>query len=74
MARRPGRLRTSDPVAIGGFEESEFEGYRPIEEVAALIRLRGANAVQLCAQEIDEVAKMWIVVQRDPLGVETPPH
>ena len=29
----------------------------------------GADPIQLSAQEIDEVAKIRIVVQRDPLGV-----
>jgi hypothetical protein len=55
--------------AVGGFEEGEFEGDSPTEEVAAQIRLRGADAVQLRAQEIDEATKIRIVVQRDPLGV-----
>jgi hypothetical protein len=31
--------------------------------------VRGADAVQLRAQEIDEAAKIRIVVQHDPLGV-----
>ena len=44
----------SGPVSIGGFEKGEFEGYSPTEEVVAQIRLRGADPVQLGAQEIDE--------------------
>ena len=59
----------SGPVGIGGFEEGEFEGDSPTEEVAAQIRLCGTDPVQLRAQEIDEAAKIRIVVQRDPLGV-----
>ena len=59
----------SGPVRVGGFEEGEFEGDGPLEKVAAQILLRGADAVQLRAQEIDEAAKPRIVVQRDPLGV-----
>src|SRR6202035_3687134 len=65
------RLKTSmsGPVGVGGFEEGEFEGDGPLEKVAAQILLRGADAVQLRAQEIDEAAKPRIVVQSDPLGV-----
>ena len=59
----------SGPVGVGGFEEGEFEGDGPLEKVAAQILLRGADAVQLRAQEIDEAAKPRIVVQCDPLGV-----
>jgi hypothetical protein len=59
----------SGPVCVGGFEEGEFEGDSATEKVAAEIRLRAANSVQLRAQEIDEVAKIRIVVKRDPLGV-----
>jgi hypothetical protein len=59
----------SGPGGVGGFEEGEFEGDGPLEKVAAQILLRGADAVQLRAQEIDEAAKPRIVVQRDPLGV-----
>jgi len=40
-----------------GFEEGEFEGDSSTEEVAAQIRLCGADPVQLRAQEIDEAAK-----------------
>ena len=54
---------------IGSFEEGELEGDSARKEVAAQIRVRGADAVQLRAQEIDEAAKIRIVVQRDPLGV-----
>ena len=60
----------SGPVGIGGFEEREFEGDSATVEVAAQIRLRGADPVQLRAQEIDEAAKIRFVVQRDPLGVD----
>src|SRR5207245_4988351 len=59
----------SGSVSIGGFEEGEYEGDSATEEVAAQIRLRGTDPVQLRAQEIDEAAKTRIVVQRDPLGV-----
>jgi hypothetical protein len=59
----------SGPVGVGGFEEGEFEGDSPTEKVAAQVLLRGADAVQLPAQEIDEAAKIRIVVQHDPLGV-----
>src|SRR5207248_1259786 len=59
----------SGPVGVGGFEEGEFEGDGPLEKVAAQILSRGADAVQLRAQEIDKAAKPRIVVQRDPLGV-----
>jgi hypothetical protein len=56
-------------LGVGGFEEGEFERDGPAEEVAAQVRLCGADSVQLRAQEIDEAAKIRIVVQRDPLGV-----
>ena len=46
----------SGPVGVGGFEEGEFEGDSPTEEVTAQTRLRGADAVQLRTQEIDEAA------------------
>jgi hypothetical protein len=59
----------SGSVSIGGFEESKFEGDSPKEEVAAQLRPRAADPVQLCAQEIDEAAKTRIVMQRAPLGV-----
>src|SRR5712671_7847617 len=62
-------MSMSGLVCIGGIKEGEFEGDSPTEEVAAQIRLGGADAVQLRAQEIDEAAKTRIVVQRDPLGV-----
>ena len=48
----------SGPVGISGFEEGEFEGDSPTEEVAAQICLRGTRPVQLRAQEIDEAAKI----------------
>ena len=63
------RLIRSGPIPIGGFEEGEFKADSPTGEVAAQVCLRGADAVQLRAQEIDEAAKIGIVVQRDPLGV-----
>ena len=59
----------SGSLSIGGFEESKFEGDGPKEEVAAQIRLRAADPVQLRAQEIDEAAKTRIVMQGAPLGV-----
>jgi hypothetical protein len=59
----------SGPVGVGGFEEGEFDDDGLLEKVAAQILLRGADAVQLRAQKIDEAAKPRIVVQRDPLGV-----
>src|SRR5271168_505656 len=59
----------SGSVSVGGFEEGKFEGDSPTEEVAAQIRLPGADPVQLRAQEINEAAKIRIVVQHDPLGV-----
>jgi hypothetical protein len=62
-------MSVSGPVCVGGFEEGKFQGDSPTEEVAAQIRLRGADPVQLRAQEIDEAAKPRIVVQCDPLGV-----
>ncbi len=62
-------MSMSGSAGVGGFEEGKFEGDRPTEEVAAQICLRGADPVQLRAQEIDEAAKIRIVVQRDPLGV-----
>jgi hypothetical protein len=62
-------MSISGPVGIGGFEEGEFECHSPTEEVAAHIRLRGADPVQLRAQEFDEATKIRIVVQHDPLGV-----
>ena len=37
----------SGPVGIGGFEKGEFEGDSAAVEVAAQIRLRGADPVQL---------------------------
>jgi hypothetical protein len=59
----------SGPVGVGGFEKGEFEGDSPSEKVAAQIRLRGADPIQLRAEETDEVAKIRIVVEHDPLGV-----
>jgi hypothetical protein len=59
----------SGPIGISGFEEGEFEDDSATEEVAAQIRLHGADPVQLRAQEIDKAAKIRVVVQRDPLGV-----
>ena len=56
----------SGPVWVGGFEEREFEGDSPTEEVTAQIRLGGANPVQLRAQEIDEAAETRIVVPNTP--------
>src|SRR5215469_8045649 len=52
------RLIRSGPIPIGGFEEGEFKADSPTGEVAAQVCLRGADAVQLRAQEIDEAAKM----------------
>jgi hypothetical protein len=63
------KMSMSGRISVGGFEEGEFEGDSPTEEVPAQIGLRGADAVQFRAQEIDEAAKIRIVVQRDPLGV-----
>jgi hypothetical protein len=62
-------MSISGSVAICGFEKGEFKADSPAEEVTAQIRLRGPDAVQLRAQEIDETAKIRIVVQHDPLGV-----
>jgi hypothetical protein len=59
--------RNSGP--IGGFEKREFERDSARKEVAAQICVRRANTVQLRAQEINEPAKIRIVVQRDPLRV-----
>ena len=59
----------SGSVGISGFEKGEFEGDSPTEEVAAQIRLRGADPVQLRAQEVDKGAKTRIVMQRYPVGV-----
>src|SRR6185437_4753546 len=58
----------ADQVTLFGHRR-EFEGDGPLEKVAAQILLRGADAVQLGTQEIDEATKPRIVVQRDPLGV-----
>ena len=44
-----GSLRRSGRVGVGGFEEGEFESDSPIEEVATLVRIRGADAVQFGA-------------------------
>ena len=63
------KMSVSGRISVGGFEEGEFEGDSPTEEVAAQIGLRGAHAVQLRAQKIDEAAEIRIVVQPDPLGV-----
>src|SRR5215472_3817650 len=63
------RLIRSGPIPTGGFEEGEFKADSPTAEVAAQVCVRGADAVQLRAQEIDEGAKIGIVVQRNPLGV-----
>jgi hypothetical protein len=50
----------SGPLRVGGSGEGEFERDGPTEEVAAHIRLHGADPVQLYAQEIDEAAKtLW---------------
>jgi hypothetical protein len=54
---------------IGSFEEGELKGDNARKEVAAQIWLRRADPVQLRVQEIDEAAKIRIVVQRDLLGV-----
>src|SRR5438270_14069574 len=59
----------SGRVGIGGVEERQLEGYGPSEEVAAQIRLGGADPVQLRTQEIDEAAKIRTVVQRNPFGM-----
>ena len=64
----------SDSVSISGFEEGKFEGDSPTEEVAAQIRLKGADPLQLCAQEIDEAAKIAIVVQRNLPTAQTAPQ
>jgi hypothetical protein len=50
-------MSISGPVSIGGFEEREFEGDSPAEEVAAQIRTHRADPVQLRAQEIDKPRK-----------------
>jgi hypothetical protein len=56
-----GQGRTvSGQLDVGGFEEREFEGYSSTEEVAAQVRLTGADPVQLRAQEIDEATKIWM--------------
>ena len=59
----------SVPLGVRSFEEGELEGDGPTEEVAAQARLCRADPVQLRTQEIDEAAKIRIVVQCDPLGV-----
>ena len=63
------RSRRSASIGIGGFEEGELEGDSPTEEVAAQIGLRGTDAVQLGAQEIDEGAQTRAVVQHNPFGM-----
>ena len=40
----------SGPLGVGGFEEGEFEGDGPTEEVAAQVRLCGADPVRVSAQ------------------------
>ena len=47
----------------------EFERDSTRKEIAAQICVRRADTVQLRAQEIDEPAKIRIVMQRDPLRV-----
>ena len=54
---------------IGGFEKGEFEPDGARKEVAAQICVRRTDTVQLRAQKVNEPAKIRIVVQRDPLGV-----
>ena len=54
--------------AVGGFEEGEFEGDSPTEEVAAQIRLRGADPVQLRAQEIEFRQLLWRCCWRGECG------
>jgi len=39
------KMSMSSPASIGGFEEGKFEGDSPTEEVAAQIRLHGADPV-----------------------------
>src|SRR5260370_17276830 len=71
LARGRSKTSMSGPVGVGGFEEGEFEGDGPLEKVAAQILLRGADAVQLRAQEIDQAAKPRIVVQHNPPTLPT---
>src|SRR5215469_2481818 len=54
------RLIRSGPIPTGGFEEGEFKADSPTAEVAAQVCVRGADAVQLRAQEIDDSAKIGI--------------
>jgi hypothetical protein len=63
------RSKRSASIGIGGFEEGELEGDSATEEVAAQIGLRGTDAVQLGAQEIDEGAQTRAVVQHSPFGM-----
>lgn len=65
----PWKTSMSGWVGVRGFEKGEFEGNRATEKVAAHRRAR-ADPVELRANEIDEVAKIRIVLQRDPLGVD----
>jgi hypothetical protein len=65
----PWKTSMSGWVGVRGFEKGEFEGNRATEKVAAHRRPR-ADPVELRANEIDEVAKIRIVLQRDPLGVD----
>ena len=62
----------SAPLGVRGFEEGEFEGYSPTEEVTTQVRLCGADSVQLRAQEIDEAAKARIVGQLHSLTKRCP--
>src|SRR5215472_504551 len=67
--RMPGlaRLTGSGLDGVSRFEEGEFEGDGPAKEIAAQLGLRGTDAVQLGAQEVDEIAENRADVQRDPL-------
>src|SRR5215471_5390905 len=57
----------SAQVGIGGTEKGQLKGDGPSEEVAAKIRLDGADPIQLSTQKIDEGAKTRAVVQGNPL-------
>jgi len=62
-------VRRRNAGCIVGFEEEEFEADGATKEVSTQICPSRPDAVQLRAQKVNEPAKIRIVVQRDPLGV-----
>jgi hypothetical protein len=52
-------MSMSGPAGIGGFEEGEFEGDSPTEEVAAPIRDGIFEATLLADRDFPKVCQRW---------------